>query len=152
MTSLNEGNKGLLYREQYYTINEQYQNMKKRPLTGEGMTYLMGIVGQPSIPGAGTLGQLDPTHARIDTVPFLPGTQGVDVTINIPRSNIADFHTRWRLIEDDTLPAFNTLVDNDPNRVQLILQEPFRSRTDDMRLSRRWARIIDDLSEKDWTW
>ncbi|MET0930744.1 MAG: hypothetical protein ABWX74_14585 [Aeromicrobium sp.] len=143
---LNAGNERLLYREQYYTIAEQYRNMKDHPVTGEAMTYIMGIVGQPSIPGARTLGQVDdPIHIEIDTMPLVPGTQGADVTVNIPRSNIADFDTRWGLIEDDTLPVYLDLVENDPGRVEDILRTPVRDRIDDMHLIDRWPDIVDGL-------
>lgn len=145
---LNAGNERLLYREQYYTISEQYRNMKDHPVTGEAMTYIMGVVGQPSIPGTRTLGQVDdPIHIRVDTMPLVPGTQGGDVTINIPRSNIADFDTRWGLIEDDTLPKYIDLVENDPDRVEDILNGSVRDRIDDLRLSDRWPTIVDGLVE-----
>lgn len=143
---LNEGNEQLLYREQYYTIADQYQDMKDHPVTGEAMTYMMGLVGQPSIPGTQTLGQVDdPIHVRIDTMPLMPGTQGADVTINIPRSNIADFDTRWGLIEDDTLPTYIDLVENDPDQVEDILTASVRDRIDELRLAERWPIIIDGL-------
>jgi hypothetical protein len=143
---LNNGNEQLLYREQYYTIAEQYRNMKDHPVTGEAMTYIMGVVGQPSIPGTKTLGQVDdPIHVRVDTMPLVPGTQGADVTINIPRSNIADFDTRWGLIEDDTLPVYLDLVENDPDRVERILNSSVRGRIDDLRLIDRVPTIIDGL-------
>jgi uncharacterized protein YukE len=145
---LNAGNERLLYREQYYTISEQYRNMKDHPVTGEAMTYMMGLVGQPSIPGARTLGQVDdPIHVRVDTMPFVPGTQGGETTINIPRSNIADFDTRWGLIEDDTLPTWTHLVEDDPDRVERILNQSVRSRIDDLRLIDRVPEIVDGLVE-----
>lgn len=143
---LNLGNEQLLYREQYYTIADQYQDMKNHPVTGEAMTYIMGVVGQPSIPGTKTLGQVDdPIHVEIDSMPLVPGTQGGEVTINIPRSNIADFDTRWGLIKDDTLPVYLDLVENDPGRVEEILNSSVRGRIDDLRLIDRLPTIVDGL-------
>lgn len=143
---LDQGNAQLLFREQRYTIADQYQDMKSRPLTGEAMTYVMGVVGQPSIPGTRTLGQVDdPITVEVDTMPFVPGTQGGEVTINIPRSNIADFDTRWGLIEDDTLPVYLDLVDDDPERVEQILTSSVRGRIDDVRLIDRLPTIVDGL-------
>lgn len=143
---LNRGNEQLLYREQFYTIADQYQDMKNHSPTGEVMTYMMGLVGQPSIPGTHTLGEVDdPIHVEIDTAPLIPGVQGGEVTINIPRSNIADFDTRWGLIEDDTMPAYLDLLKNDPDAVEDILNQDVRERIDEMRLSERWPDILDSL-------
>ena len=142
---LNEANKELLRREQYYTIAEQYDDMRNRPVTGEAMTYVMGVVGQPSIPGTQTLGQLHGQTIEVDTAPLIPGVQGGDVTVNIPRGNIADFDTRWSLIEEDTLPVFLDLVENDPDQVADILNGSVRDRIDENRLSERWPAILDSL-------
>jgi len=143
---LNHGNEELLRREQFYTIADQYQDMKHHDPTGEVMTYMMGLVGQPSIPGTHTLGEVDdPIHIEIDTQPLIPGVQGGEVTLNIPRSNIADFDTRWGLIKDDTLPAYLDLIENDPGRANEILNQDVRERIDEMRLSERWPDILDSL-------
>lgn len=143
---LNEGNADLLYREQFYTIADQYDDMRERPVTGEAMTYVMGVVGQPSIPGTSTLGEVEGGYTvEIDTNPIIPGVQGGEVTVNLPRGNISDFDTRWGLIEDDTLPVFTDLVENDPDQVEDILNEPVRDRIDETRLSDRWPAILDSL-------
>lgn len=147
---LNEGNEDLLRREQFYTIADQYQDMKNHDPTGEVMTYMMGLVGQPSIPGSHTLGEVDdPITFQVDTMPLVPGVQGGEVSVNIPRSNIADFDTRWGLIEDDTLPAYLDLLKNDPDRVNEILNQDVRERIDEMRLSERWPDILDSLVDTD---
>lgn len=147
---LNQGNEQLLYREQYYTIANQYQAMKDHDPTGEVMTYMMGLVGQPSIPGAHTLGEVDdPIKVEVDTMPLVPGVQGGEVTINIPRSNIADFDTRWGLIEDDTMPAYLDLLKNDPDQVEDILQQDVRERIDEMTLAERWPDLLDSFVDTD---
>ncbi|MGJ9414330.1 hypothetical protein ACHAAC_16630 [Aeromicrobium sp. CF4.19] len=143
---LNEGNEGLLYREQHYTIADQYDDMRNRPVTGEAMTYVMGIVGQPSIPGTSTLGEVEGGYTvEVDTMPLVPGVQGGEVTVNLPQGNISDFDTRWGLIEDDTLPVFLDLVENDPDQVEDILSESVRDRIDENRLDERWPDILDSL-------
>ncbi|WP_374999749.1 hypothetical protein [Aeromicrobium sp. CTD01-1L150] len=143
---LNEGNAGLLYREQHYTIADQYDDMRNRPVTGEAMTYVMGVVGQPSIPGTQTLGQVEGGYTvEIDTMPLVPGVQGGEITVNLPRGNISDFDTRWNLIEQDTLPVFLDLVENDPDQVEEILNESVRDRIDENRLDQRWPDILDSL-------
>ncbi len=143
---LNEANRQFLYREQYYTIAEQYDDMRNHPVTGEAMTYVMGVVGQPSIPGTSTLGEVEGGYTvEIDTNPIIPGVQGGEVTVNLPSSNISDFDTRWGLIEDDTLPVFIDLVENDPDQVEDILNESVRDRIDENRLVQRWPAILDSL-------
>lgn len=64
-------------------------------------------------------------------------------------ANIAGFDTRWGLIEDDTLPTYINLVENDPARVEAILNESVRDRIDEMRLAERWPIIVDGLVESE---
>ncbi len=44
-----------------------------------------------------------------------------------PGRNISNADTRWDLIENDTLTAFQELIENDPERVEEILSATSRS-------------------------
>jgi uncharacterized protein YukE len=156
-----EGNTEMLRREQQEIIADDYDNMRNHPVTGEAMTYLMTVVGEASIPGAGTFADYDPLSVTVET----PGPQGVDipftgvsidnplqgsvtVTTPLPDGNIADVGQRWDYITTDTLPAYQELLRNDPGQVRDILGTDVSDRIAEYRLTNtdRLGRIADDLA------
>jgi hypothetical protein len=110
-------------------------------------------VGAPSIPGAHSFGQVFPDA---DT------TRGVlaetTVTTPFPAGNIATLDDRWKLIEQDTLPAYQHLLSTDFNAARGIVASDFAARPDAQRLSHQWDDIIKRLSDWDvdvkfkWPW
>lgn len=163
------GNERLLYREQHDIIGQAYDDMRSyHGPVGQSMTYAMGAIGAPGIPGASTLGQHDPLRfsgsvegPSVDTgqIP-LPGGGHLpsfrtpqpygelEVTTPLPSGNISNFDTRWDLIEHNTLPAYQKLLAEDPERVREILSAPVPDRIDEARLMNN----IDDLMRRlsDW--
>ncbi len=164
-----DGNAALLYREQHDVIGQAYDDMRNyHGPVGEAMTYAMGAIGAPGIPGAHTLGQYDPLtfSGRVEapgvdvpgwdppgpgsfpgiSTPRPYGELGVETPL--PAGNISDFETRWDLIENDTLPAFQELLAEDPELVRDILNGSVENRIDDARLHNN----IDDLLKRlaDW--
>jgi uncharacterized protein YukE len=156
-----EGNTEMLRREQQEIIADDYDNMRNHPVTGEAMTYLMTVVGEASIPGAGTFADYNPLSVSVET----PGIQGVDipftdvsidnplqgsvtVTTPLPDGNIADTGQRWDYITADTLPAYQELLRNDPDQVREILGSDVSDRIAEYRLTNvdRLGRIADDLA------
>lgn len=167
------GNESLLWREQRYVIDDDYRAMRQRPVTGETVTYMMTVIGTPSVPGArgypfvfpwepdvsqyaGT-----PRSVSLDPIPFFDvpfvdapsvavphvGLEGtVTVTTPLPDGNIATLVDRWRLIETDTLPAYLDLVQNDPERIHAELAAPFEERVDRYDLGSRWDDIAEELA------
>ena len=59
---LDEAAQALARREQFDVIGDSWDAMRKHPVDGEAMTYFMTVVGQPSIPGARSPGQVSPLH------------------------------------------------------------------------------------------
>lgn len=154
------GNEYLLFREQHDIIDDSYQTMKDHPVTGEAVTYLMGAVGQPSIPGANTLAEVDPYEVEIKATDAIPVPGGgifgdlidevapvprVEIGTPLPDGNIADFETRWNLIEADTLPAYQELLREDPDQAREIIGSDVHDRIEDERLSQRWDDIVREL-------
>ena len=156
------GNRMLLFREQLFIINDDYQAMKQHPLTGEAMTYIMTMIGSPSIPKAKSFADLYPVElvatATVGTperipIPFLPdiplphASESVTVRIGtpLPSVNVADFDSRWALIEDDTLPTYIDLATRHPQQIRKILSVPVKTRADDYRL-------VDNLKKVITTW
>jgi hypothetical protein len=164
------GNEQLLYREQHDIIGQAYDDMRNyHGPVGQTMTYVMGAIGAPGIPGAQTLGQYDPLTfgGRVQApgldsgpvdLPFtdidLPGVSTprpygqLDVTTPLPAGNISNFDTRWDLIEHDTLPAYQKLLAENPELVEELLTAPVDERIDDARLGNN----IDDILARlaDW--
>jgi hypothetical protein len=121
----------------------------------------MTVVGEASIPGAGTFADYNPLSVSVET----PGIQGVDipftdvsidnplqgsvtVTTPLPDGNIADTGQRWDYITADTLPAYQELLRNDPDQVREILGSDVSDRIAEYRLTNvdRLGRIADDLA------
>jgi hypothetical protein len=165
-----DGNATLLYREQHDIIGQAYDDMRSyHGPVGQVMTYTMGAIGAPGIPGAQTLGQYDPLTfggrvqaPGVDTPsvdgpgPFdlpsihTPRPYGeLEVETPLPDGNISNFDTRWDLIEHDTLPAYQHLIATEHQQVVDILTTPVEDRIDDARLGNNIGAIIDRLSDFD---
>ncbi|MFD0000248.1 hypothetical protein [Nocardia sp. NPDC127526] len=137
------GNKDLLWREQWQIIADDYDVMRERPNTGGFVTWGMTTVGAPSIPGAHTFP--DEFPRTID----LPGPIPGEVVTPFPDGNISYRDQRWALIEQDTLPAYQRLLTEDPARAREIIASDFGTRMDDQRLANRWDEI---LTHFNWHW
>ncbi|MFD6141228.1 WXG100 family type VII secretion target [Promicromonospora sp. NPDC060271] len=164
-TRVSEGNTQFLDREQNQIIADDYDEMRNHPVTGEAMTYMMTLVGEASIPGTETFGEYNPLTVTVETpgpenigIPFTDvsfdnPTQGsVEVTTPLPNGNIADREQRWDYVSNDTLPAYQDLIANDPARAEEILRTDVSERIEGYRLTNpdRLGRIVDDLAT-DWS-
>ncbi len=146
------GNEYLLYREQHDIIENAYQDMRNHPVTGPSLTYLMGAIGGPSIPGAKTLAEHDPFTVTVTPTHVLPGSAALDwlgaplprvhVETPLPDGNLADFDTRWDLIENDTLPAYQELLRDDPELADEIIGSDIADRIEEYRLANRLDDIV----------
>jgi hypothetical protein len=144
------GNTQLLRREQHDIIQDDYQKMYDRPLTGRAFTYLMTAVGEPSIPGAHSFSEYRPLWVSMETpgperIPFTPfdnPLQGeIKVKTPLPDGNIALYEDRWAYISDDTLPAYQKLLAEDPELARRIVASDVEGRIEDYRIYHR----VDDL-------
>ena len=59
---LHEAAYKMAYREQHDIIQDDYDDMRNHPGTGELVTKMFSTVGQVSVPGAHTMGQYSPTE------------------------------------------------------------------------------------------
>ncbi|QGG96647.1 hypothetical protein [Actinomarinicola tropica] len=161
------GNTALLLREQSQTIRQAYDDMYSRFPSGPAVTYGMTLVGAPSIPGAKGYPDVFPLEVEVASTPDfvgidprigIPGGPGIDlpgprigvevphaqtvITTPLPDGNIANFDDRWALIERDTLPAYQRLLEEDPARARAIIATPVGERIEDQRLVHQ----IDDIA------
>jgi len=145
------GNTALLRREQQNIIDRDYQAMYDRPYTGPAFTYLMTAVGEPSIPGAQSFADYKPLWLTQETpgpenVPFFgwdnPFQGEVKVRTPLPDGNIAHFDDRWDYITNDTLPAYQELLREDPDRARAIIGSDVGERIDDYRIYHRLDSIL----------
>lgn len=152
------GNEQFLLREQLEIIEDDYQAMYRRPVTGPVVTWGMTQIGAPSIPGAQGYADVDPLVVRVPT----PGprelpivippwtidnpTQG-DLLVQTPFAdgNVAQFDDRWRLIEQDTLPAYQRLLREDPDLARALIGADVATRVEEYRLTARADEIALDL-------
>lgn len=140
---IGKGNKRLLFREQHDIIDDDYQDMYNHGAgTGRAFTYGLTTIGAPSIPGAHTFAEEFPKQVEL-------GPFGVGGTVDtpLPDGNIAGFNDRWKLIETDTLPAYQELLSGDPERARDIVGSDFDERMDDQRLLNQLPEIVDRLTD-----
>lgn len=150
---IDQGNTALLLREQRDTIQQSYTDMRNHPPTGEALTSMLGIVGSASIPDTKTLGQYEGgIEVPTDLVPAQPGVQGWVDHLYLPEGNISDFDTRWDYITGDTLPAWQQLVHDDPDRARELVGASVPDRIADRRLDERAGELLGDLYEREYTW
>lgn len=89
----------------------------------------------------GALAVVDPLQVEIPVIPNSPYSPDVVVDTPLPAGNLADFSTRWTMIEDDTLPTYLDLIHDDTDRARQIIGSDIHDRVEDQRLVNR----IDDV-------
>ena len=155
---VSEGNGYHLYREQYEIIGEPYDQMRERFPTGPVVTWAMTFAGSPSIPGARSYPDVFPITLEQGTpglrrVPFLGWDNPLQVTARVttpfPDGNISVRDERWALIEQDTLPAYQALIEDDPQQVRALLEQPVAERIEQYRLANRWPELAAQLVDWD---
>jgi hypothetical protein len=131
--AVDRGNRTLLFREQYDIIDRFYiQMLQHRPPEGVGFTYLLTLVGAPSIPGAESY----PERFPLTLVGhFLRAA--VSLRTPLTDGNIAVFSNRWKLIEADTLPKFLTFVRDRAAEARELVATPVERRAERYRLLAR---------------
>jgi uncharacterized protein YukE len=145
------GNTLLLNREQNQIINDDYNTMRSHPVTGEAMTYVVTLAGEPSIPGAKSYPEVFPYTVNLESpgpkdIPFThadnPLQFRTEVTTGLPNGNIADQKQRWQLISQDTLPAYQNLLASDPERAREIIASNFNDRVEQYRPTNNVVPIV----------
>jgi|GEM_PF-411221 len=149
-----DANGTLLYREQNVVIKDQYNQMYNHDgPVGKVFTYMMTTVGAASIPGTHTPGEYRPlTFGGDVNIPVVVGkeTVGVHVVTPLPDFNITNAQDRWDYVTHDTLPAYQKLLQQNPELARQIVATPVQDRIDQQRLSARLPTITEDLLYKDW--
>lgn len=145
------GNTVLLDREQNQIINDDYNAMRDRAVTGNAVTYMVTLAGEPSIPGAKSYPEVFPLGTSVESpgfkdIPFTnldnPLQVRTEITTGLPDGNIANEKQRWALIDADTLPAYQHLLANDPGQVRDIIGSDFNDRVDQYRPSNNVGPIV----------
>lgn len=116
------GNTALLDREQFQIIANSCDRMRERPVAGRAVTFMMTLVGGPSIPGAQGCADVFPSPVSQSVpgvdVPSVSVDNPVQGTVHVETplhdGNISDRQSRRDLIEQDTLPAYLRFPREDP--------------------------------------
>lgn len=133
-----DGNRAFLFREQYDIIDRYYIGMLEHwwPI-GPAFTYLLTLLGAPSVPHAVSYPQEYPL--RVDT--RLPQI-AISTRTPLADGNIAIFADRWKLIEANTLPAYLEVLRNEPEQACGILHESLQERAKSYRLRDRAGQLV----------
>jgi len=132
-TRLHEGNRWLLYREQDDILDYFYTSMQTHHgPEGAALTYLMTLLGNPSVPGAKGYPAVLPLTLH-----------GGPLALRTPLADgsIAVFPDRWELIERDTLPAYLRLL-AEPPAAEEEMRRPVAERAQAFRLRSYWPSIM----------
>ncbi|MGP3966821.1 DUF2515 family protein [Streptomyces sp. 6N223] len=144
---IQEGNVALLRREQETILQDDYDEMQRRPL-GDAVTYMLGATSESPVSGGRPFREVVndvhvdlPDQVRVP-VPALPGSGGIDIDTPdeirfdspLPTGNIADFDSRWQWIQDDMLPAYQGQLANDMEGLREDVSRPLSERASDYRL------------------
>jgi hypothetical protein len=130
---LPEGNRWLLYREQDDILDFFYTTMRShRWPQGAALTYLMTLLGNPSVPGA---------RGYPEVLPLTLHGGPLSLRTPLADGSIALFPDRWELIERDTLPAYLQLLTT-PHAAEEAMHTPVAERTRAYRLRSYWPAII----------
>ncbi len=169
-------NYALANREQGIVIGDDYDKMRNHLPSGQAFTYLAGLIGTPSVPGAQSPAQYDPLIVHdvpiadadigLPDVPFVDVpfwddahvdvyTVDADVTTPLPRTNVSVFEDRMDLLRNDTLPAYEQLLEE--RGVDglvadgLLSDDPavVRARIEEYRLQNRLPEILGQLANWD---
>ena len=153
---IQRGNEDLLDREQNQVINRQYDEMRDHDgPVGQAMTYMMTVVGSASIPGTLSPGEYSALDFTIDSgdVPVVLNPIGPDVKVKVktplPDFNVSDKDSRWDYVTHDTLPAYQKLLAEDPERARAIVASNVDGRIDEQRLAHRWPDVVKEYAT-DW--
>ena len=135
--NVEQGNRALLFREQYQIIDSFYRKMlEHRPPEGHLITYLLTIAGAPAIPRAKGYAEVFPI-----TIAWSIPNRVMLFSTPLPDGNIAVFADRWQLIDRDTWPAFDRFVAVQPARARAIISTPIGRRVGHFRLLHRLGLI-----------
>lgn len=133
-----DGNRTLLFREQYDIIDRYYVRMlEHRWPIGPAFTYLLTLIGAPSVPHALSYPRRYPL--RVDT--RLPQV-AISTQTPLADGNLAIFADRWKLIETNTLPAYLDVLRNEPARAFCILRKSLKERAKSYRLRDRAGQLV----------
>ncbi|MBB4854390.1 hypothetical protein HNP40_001777 [Mycobacteroides chelonae] len=135
-----QGNAQLLHREQWDIIADDYDRMRNHSATGGVVTWGMTMLGAPSIPGAHSYAEIFPETFKFD--PWGPGS--IEVKTPFPDGNISHADQRWKLISQDTLPVYQSLLRDNPDLARQIIESNFNQRMDNQRIGNQ----IDDIVKR----
>ena len=158
---LDQAAQALARREQFDVIAQSWDNMREHRVDGEAMTYFMTVVGQPSVPGARSPGQVSPLRGtvRVPVPVVLPGplpvpvrVGQVDVTgqVPLPDFNVSNRNSRWRFFLADTLPAALKVLDGPRSVVNSLVSSSLDDRIAEQRITRRLPAITEQLGPDHW--
>ena len=136
---VHEGSRTLLYREQHDIIDRFYVDMLQHAApSGLVFTYLLTLAGTPAIPGAKSYPEVFPWTL----IAPLSRSESVALRTPLASGNLALFANRWRLVAEDTFPAFQRLISTRLAEARRLIEEPIGSRAGSFRLLRRGGRLV----------
>jgi hypothetical protein len=117
---LERGNRTLLLREQRDILDRFYVRMlEHRPPEGSLFTYALTLGGQPSVRG----GESYPERYPLTFVARV-ARRVISLRTPLADGNIAVFANRWKLVDEDTLPAYLAYVRDHPDEARAEMEAP----------------------------
>lgn len=138
----------LARHEQHDILQNEYDDMRNRPL-GDVITYMFSVTAASPVPdGAPFREVIDDVEVDLPEVgvsvdlPLLPEIGGsvdlpdfeFDNPLPLPTGNISNWGDRWQWVQDDILPTYQDLIDNDMDRIREEMNRSVEDRAEDFRL------------------
>lgn len=118
---IDEGARGLLQREQLQIVADDYDQLREAG-GGRMITFMLSLIGQPSIPGAKSAAKFSPIKVG-------------PIRLPLPGIDISQRTERWAMAIGDTVPAFERLVREQPKLVAELIAKDTDTRIREEKLA-----------------
>ncbi|MFD4291763.1 Tat pathway signal protein [Rhodococcus sp. NPDC058505] len=143
-----EGNKRLLYREQYQSIGDQWDRARAyRGPVGRALTYLSTVAADPAIPGVVPPREAAPLTLTAGDVTGRPVT-GPQWRLQtpLPAFNWSERDARWAYITEQMLPKYRALKEDRPQLWRDTLSAPMEQQILQQRALMRLPQMLTSMA------
>lgn len=137
------GNAALLRREQFTVVGQLWDDTRAyRDGLGGALTYVMTMVGSPSIAGVPALREHDP----ITVTGTLPDGRAATLTSPLPAWDWSIFEDRWTYVEGELLPRYRDMAENDWPTLKAALEVPYERQFESQRATARIPQLLGEVA------
>lgn len=143
-----EGNKDLLWREQYQTIGDQWDTARNyKGSVGRALTYLSTVAADPAIPGLEPPREYAPLTLTATDLNLNGGAvANWHMQTPLPAFNWSERDARWKYIMDEMLPTYRGLKEHNPDLWRATLDKPMQQQFLEQRALIRLPQMLTSMA------